>query len=521
MSQQGALSSGSPVPSNGIISLTADAGGPVFGDPSNNINIFADNSSGIDDVGNPGTNTITISAFTATTLQKGTVLLASNAQAIAGTDTNNSVTSSALAAKLGTQTTHSVALFEGSTSALSPSNVGSNGQVLLGATAADPAFATLTSSDGSISFTTGANSLSLQVSGGTTSLTSLTGNTGVATPTGGTISVLGSAVAATGVPVATAASANQLLVDVQRSSAIVSTNAANVGLAAFNSAHFSVDGNGFVSTSGTGIANTITGNSGGAISPTAGNWNTVGTGSITIAGAGSTLTTQLTGLTNHNVLVGAGTTTITNVAPSATAGVPLVSNGAAADPSFSTALIAGGGTASTSFNTTGIVISGATSTTALTAVTLTDGQLAIGSSSGNPAAANLTAGTGISISNAANSITINATGTGLTWTNVTGTSQTIAGSNGYLSNNAGTVAFTLPASATFGDTFEIVGVQGAWTVAQAANQQIKYGSTATTVGVTGSLSSTNAGDCFTCTATNTSASTVWRVTSSIGNITVT
>ena len=70
--------------------------------------------------------------------------------------------------------------------------------------------------------------------------------------------------------------------------------------------------NGFVQFSGTGAAETLTGNSGGAIAPVANNINTVGTGSITIGGSGNTLTTQLTGLTNHAVLVGAGTATITN-----------------------------------------------------------------------------------------------------------------------------------------------------------------------------------------------------------------
>lgn len=87
----------------------------------------------------------------------------------------------------------------------------------------------------------------------------------------------------------------------------------------------------------TGTLSTLTGNSGGAISPTAGNINTLGTGSITIAGAGSTLTTQLTGLTNHAVLIGAGTATITNVGPVASTGAVLMSNGVGGDPGFSTA----------------------------------------------------------------------------------------------------------------------------------------------------------------------------------------
>lgn len=82
---------------------------------------------------------------------------------------------------------------------------------------------------------------------------------------------------------------------------------------------------------------TLTGNSGGAISPSSGNINVLGTGSTTVVGSGSTLTLQMTGLTNHAVLVGAGTATITNVGPSATAGQILQSGGASADPSFSIA----------------------------------------------------------------------------------------------------------------------------------------------------------------------------------------
>lgn len=112
------------------------------------------------------------------------------------------------------------------------------------------------------------------------------------------------------------------------------------------------------------------------------------------------------------------------------------------------------------------------------------------------------------------------TGGGLTWVDVTGATQTVAVGTGYLSDRAGAVTFTLPASATLGDVFRIAGVQGSWTLAQNANQQVKIGSSATTVGVGGSLASTNAGDCIECVATNTSASTVWRVMSSMGNITV-
>jgi hypothetical protein len=283
----------------------------------------------------------------------------------------------------------------------------------------------------------------------------ITGNTGGALPpTAGNWNILGTSTAAGTTPVQTSGTGSTLTVQVQKAQAIASTNATNVGLAAFNSTFFTVDANGFVSANGSGLGETITGNTGGALSPTAGNWNIVGSGSLTTVGSGSTLTVQLTGitnhavqvggagttltqvgpsattgsvlasngaaadpsfqtisslggittitgntggaevplagnfnilgigsitvagsantetvqltgLTNHNVLVGAGTATITNVAPSATSGVPLISNGSSADPSFGTAVVAGGGTGDTSFTAYSVICGGTTSTGAL------------------------------------------------------------------------------------------------------------------------------------------------------------
>ena len=93
----------------------------------------------------------------------------------------------------------------------------------------------------------------------------------------------------------------------------------------------------FQSASASGAITTITGNSGGAESPSSGNFDIVGTGSITVAGSANTETVQLTGLTNHALLVGAGTPTITKVGPTATSGQVLQSQGSSSDPAFSTA----------------------------------------------------------------------------------------------------------------------------------------------------------------------------------------
>lgn len=147
----------------------------------------------------------------------------------------------------------------------------------------------------------------------------------------------------------------------------------------------------------------------------------VGTGSVTTVGSLNTLTTQLTGLTNHAVQIGAGTATLTQLGPTATIGQVLQSAGAAADPAFSTATYPLTTTVSqllysSATNTvTGlatanraVLTTGATGIPVVTALAI-DGQLIIGSTAGVPAAATLTAGSRISITNASNSITITAT----------------------------------------------------------------------------------------------------------------
>lgn len=63
---------------------------------------------------------------------------------------------------LGT-TNHAVQVGN-STGGLTSLTVGTNGQVLLGSTGADPVFATLTSTGGTVTFTTGAGTLNLEVS---------------------------------------------------------------------------------------------------------------------------------------------------------------------------------------------------------------------------------------------------------------------------------------------------------------------------------------------------------------------
>lgn len=115
-------------------------------------------------------------------------------------------------------------------------------------------------------------------------------------------------------------------------------------------------------------------------------------------------------------------------------------------------------------------------------------------------------GTGMNITSSTNNITFNSSGGGLTWIDVTGTTQAMAINTGYVSDNAGLVTLTLPSTAAFGDLIAVLGrAAGGWTIAQNAGQQIICGPNATTIGVGGSVSSTNRRDCIflLCTAANT------------------
>ena len=122
---------------------------------------------------------------------------------------------------------------------------------------------------------------------------------------------------------------------------------------------------------------------------------------------------------------------------------------------------------------------------------MTNGQILIGSTGATPVPATITGTAGITVTNGAGSITISGGGGGYTWTEVTGTSQTMAANNGYITNNPALVTLTLPTTAALGTTLSIAGKgAGGWKIAQNAGQEIFFGSSATTIGVTGYLQST-------------------------------
>lgn len=122
----------------------------------------------------------------------------------------------------------------------------------------------------------------------------------------------------------------------------------------------------------TGALNTLTGGSGGAISPSAGNITLAGTANqITTTGSGSTITFALAGpytpstYTAHAVLLGEGTSSIGSVGPGTTGQTLMGSTGA--DPVF---------TGSPSF--AGSVTAATTITATSGAITATNGNLVFG-----------------------------------------------------------------------------------------------------------------------------------------------
>lgn len=217
---------------------------------------------------------------------------------------------------------------------------------------------------------------------------------------------------------------------------------------------------------GPGDVTTITGNAGGAVSPTLGNLDILGAGNIFTTGnpGTSTLTITLVGTINHALQIGNASGSLTSLAVAA------------------------------------------------------NGQIPIGSAGADPVIANLTAGAGISIANGAGSITIAHLGTNFAWTDVLGAAQAMAVNNGYVADNNVLVTLTLPAVAAFGSIIKVVGKgTGLWSIAQNAGQVIHFGAFNTTVGITGSLTANQRYDCveLVCTTANTD----FTVSSVMGNLT--
>lgn len=408
---------------------------------------------------------------------------------------------------------------------------GTDGQLIIGATGLDPAWASITSSDGSIIITPGANTLDLQAD--VVEDLDFVTDTGTATPAANVINILG------GTGIDTQGVADQVTINVD------------------------VD-----------VATQYSADSGSAV-PAANNLNVIGANVVTTSGAGDTLTVQLTQGTDGQVIIGAtgldpswatmtsagGTIVFTpgantlNLEASASVAISFVTDTGTATPAANIINIVGGtgidtqgvgdqvtinvdvdvatqytadsGSAVPAANNLDVVggnvvtTSGATDTLTVELTQGTNGQVILGATGLDPDWATLTSTGGtIAFTPGANTLNLETAVAPFVWNEVTAASDNMDVNEGYIANNAAQVDLTIPTTAAVGDVVRVAGKgAGGWKVSQNAGETIYFGSLSTTTGVGGSLESTVQYDAveLLCIV----ADTDWVVISSIGNITVT
>lgn len=123
----------------------------------------------------------------------------------------------------------------------------------------------------------------------------------------------------------------------------------------------------------------------------------------------------------------------------------------------------------------------------------------IGSATPSGNIINILGGLNTTTSASGNTININVTASpAFTWNVVTSASNPVSlvTQNGYITKGAGVVDFILPAAASVGDTFRIIGYGNLWTIEQNAGQSIRLGLAVSTSGVLGSVSASMVTDCL-------------------------
>lgn len=289
----------------------------------------------------------------------------------------------------------------------------------------------------------------------------------------------------------------------------IQMGSSSVGIASINSVP--PDGAGNITIAGTSPititnspgTNTVTIGVSGAVAtsfPTMAGTAIPALGALTITGAGG-ITTSGAGST---VTITAGVTVPTTFTEDAGSATPAANN-------------------LNIFGGTGITTSGAGSTVTITAAATVPLTFTADAGSATPAANNINIlGSGsTTTSGAGSTITIVSTGGGLSWTEVTVVGPTaLAVNNGYVTNNGAQVQLTLPLTAAFGSIIRIVGKgAGGWILGQNAGQSVVIGPTSTTVGVGGTMASSEPSAtvellCIT-------ADTVFRVIDGDGNLILT
>lgn len=135
---------------------------------------------------------------------------------------------------------------------------------------------------------------------------------------------------------------------------------------------------------------------------------------------------------------------------------------------------------------------------------------------------NVLGGVGTSTSGSGSTITITVDSGGFNWVS-TAAGLTMSVETGYSLTNIVPITMTLPVTAVLGETVVILGSVGGpgatFVVGQGAGQYIIYNASASTVGVTGTLTTTSIGSTveLTCVVAN----TTWQVSDASGTMGVT
>lgn len=165
MSQAGA-NSNSGSGASAIETITGNSGGAVSPDGAFNIDILGNNSTGIDVVGTPASNLLTIIGLPASETQVGTVELATAAETTTGTSTSLAVHPSGLNTKLGPQTANGLIYGQGGAGTnLASLAEATDGQIPIGSTGNPPVLATLTAGS-NITIANGPGSITINANGG-------------------------------------------------------------------------------------------------------------------------------------------------------------------------------------------------------------------------------------------------------------------------------------------------------------------------------------------------------------------
>jgi len=396
---------------------------------------------------------------------------------------------------------------------------GTNGQLLIASSTGDPAFSTITSSGGTVTFTFGYNSLNIEVSAA--SFTFATPWRVTQGGTGRTLLTRYGVLLGEGsnnVNVTAAGTSGQILIASSTGDPKFSTITSSDGTVTFtfgyNSLNIEVNASGFT-----------------FLTP----WP------VGLGGTGQAL------LTTYGVLIGEGSNNV-NVTAAGTNGQILIAS-STGDPKFSTITSTGGtltftvgnnslnvdiaiagftflnpwpiqngGTGLTILTVYGVLIGEGPNNVNVTAAG-TNGQVLIASSTGDPAFSSITSSGGtLTFTFGYNSLNLEvSTGFNFQWT-VVSASGSLQNSQGYICTGSNTLTFSLPASPVVGTQTAIALYSAtSWDIILSGSQAIQFGYLSTSP--SGGLQSTSTGDVIYLVCVDPVAGT-WIATSSIGNINV-